>query len=94
MPDNVAETIPANEFNDLIAFLLTKTGSEEMNSDDSDKGRARCPHRADSQAKTLRRSVASHARRGEDTAPYLSCFRHNAVLRCRLCILLLLAACR
>ena len=29
MPENFGETIPANEFNDLIAFLLTKTGTKK-----------------------------------------------------------------
>ena len=29
MPDNFAEVIPANEFNDLIAFLLTKTATKK-----------------------------------------------------------------
>jgi putative heme-binding domain-containing protein len=29
MPDNFADTIPANDFNDLIAFLLTKTGAKK-----------------------------------------------------------------
>ncbi len=29
MPENFGETIPANEFNDLIAFLLTKTGNHK-----------------------------------------------------------------
>jgi putative heme-binding domain-containing protein len=29
MPDNFAETIPANEFHDLIAFLLTKNGAKK-----------------------------------------------------------------
>jgi hypothetical protein len=29
MPDNFADLIPANEFNDLIAFLLSKTGTKK-----------------------------------------------------------------
>ncbi len=29
MPDNFADTIPANEFNDLITFLLTKTATKK-----------------------------------------------------------------
>jgi putative heme-binding domain-containing protein len=29
MPENFADTIPANDFNDLIAFLLTKTGAKK-----------------------------------------------------------------
>ena len=29
MPENFADVIPANEFNDLIAFLLTKTGAKK-----------------------------------------------------------------
>jgi putative heme-binding domain-containing protein len=29
MPENFADMIPANEFNDLIAFLLTKTGTKK-----------------------------------------------------------------
>jgi putative heme-binding domain-containing protein len=29
MPENFADTIPANEFNDLIAFLLTKTATKK-----------------------------------------------------------------
>jgi putative heme-binding domain-containing protein len=29
MPENFGDTIPANEFNDLIAFLLTKTGTKK-----------------------------------------------------------------
>jgi putative heme-binding domain-containing protein len=29
MPENFGDTIPANEFNDLIAFLLTKTGTRK-----------------------------------------------------------------
>ena len=29
MPDNFAEVIPANEFNELIAFLLTKIATKK-----------------------------------------------------------------
>ena len=29
MPDNFADVISVNEFNDLIAYLLTKTGTKK-----------------------------------------------------------------